>query len=582
MIPPKTLLYGLLVTAGLSTAAPSQKYPHYVIVGAGPSGYVVAEKLTQNAKVHVTMLEAGPDGSTDPLLTTPAKFFYAQEYMWPYNAQPEPNLGGLTPNLWQGRVLGGGTGVHAMLYCRGAASVFDEWAEISGNDGLAWESLREDFKQTTHYRTDRATDYAQVVDEGAFGKAGGLEVTRQQKQVSFDEPFADELKRTLDLDEVDMVSGAGIGVGQGLETIRVSNRTRSYAVNEYGYRMANRPNFNLIHDAWVQRIGFRGRTAHSVTYTTGDDRQHTIYADEVIVAAGAVNSPQLLMLSGIGPKEKLVELDIPVVADIPAVGANLYDHHYAVMEFRAAQDVETAWQWSENATGAAVAKAQYTTPGGGNSGKDLGPLGRINGDVFAALRLPDSVFEAVNSSHHLKLPKDRPQVIYEYASTPFLQPSPNVSIISGFVAVVQPEGTGHVTLNTSDYRDAPLIYSNYYGSAGDRAAMEYGYKQLREIMRSDALSPFIKDEIFPGKDVTSDEDVWKSIQQGSQSWHHALGTVALGTVLGPDWRIKGLKGIRVVGSPAMPRPPTCAIQAHTYAIAHRAALDIVKADRLGR
>ncbi|KAL5356055.1 hypothetical protein BJX96DRAFT_185538 [Aspergillus floccosus] len=576
----KLLVYGLLATAILAAAAPShKKHINYVIVGAGPAGYVVAEKLTQNPKVTVTMLEAGPDGSTDPLITTPAKFFYTQEYMWPYNAQPEPNLGGLTPNLWQGRILGGGTGVNAMLYCRGAASVFDEWAEISGNEGLAWESLQEDFRQTTHYRSDRATEYEQVVDERAFGK-GGLEVSRQQRLVSFDEPFADALKRTLDLEEVDMVSGAGIGVSQGLQTIRVSNRTRSYAVNEYGYRMARRPNFRLIHNAWVQHIGFHGRKAQNVTYTTGDDCTRTIHADEVIVAAGAINSPQLLMLSGIGPKEKLIELNIPVVADIPQVGANLYDHHYAVMEFQAAQSVETAWQWTENVTGAAVAEAQYTTPGGGHSGKDLGPLGRINGDVFGALRIPDSVFEAVNSSYHPSLPSDRPHVIYEYASTPFLQPSLNVSILSGFVAVVQPEATGYITLNTSDYRDAPLIYSNYYSSAGDRAAMEYGYKQLREIMYSDVLSPFIVEEIFPGKNVTSDADVWKAIQQGSQSWHHALGTVALGEVLGPDWRIKGLDGIRVVGSPAMPRPPTCAIQAHTYAIAHRAALDIVKADRL--
>ncbi|KAA8648084.1 GMC family oxidoreductase [Aspergillus tanneri] len=394
-----SLLPGLLAVATIVSATPANNQRvHYVIIGAGPAGYVTAEKLTQNPRVMVTLLEAGPDGSTDPLITTPAKFFDTQEYMWPYNTQPEPNLGGLTPNLWQGRMLGGGSGVNGMLYCRGSASVFDEWAEISGNKGLAWRSLLEDFKKTAHYRSDPTdSDYAQVVDQQAFGD-GPLEITRARKLVSFDEPFANALKNTLHLDEIDMISGTGIGVSLGLETIRASNRTRSYAVNAYGDRMAGRPNFRLIHDAWVQHIGFHRQTAQNVVYTNRRNQTLTIQADEVIVAAGAINSPQLLMLSGIGPKEKLAALKIPLVADIPEVGGNLYDHHYSVMQFQAAASVETAWQWSENATGAAIAQAQYTRHGGG-------PLGRNNGDVYGALRLPDAVFEAVNSSHYLQLPR---------------------------------------------------------------------------------------------------------------------------------------------------------------------------------
>ncbi|KAK0644854.1 Pyranose dehydrogenase [Lasiodiplodia hormozganensis] len=569
------LLQGLVALTAVVSAAPTNltKPVDYVIIGAGPAGYVVAERLTRNPKIAVTLLEAGPDESTNPLVTTPARFFSSQQWFWNYSTQPETNLGGLTPNLWQGRILGGGTGVNAMLYCRGSASVFNEWAELSGNPGLAWESLLEDFKETTHYTSDPAEDYNQVLDPNAFGD-GPLEVSRGQELVSFDEPFANALKSTLDLDETDMVSGGGIGVSLGLETIRVSNRTRDYAVNAYGYQMAGRPNFRVIHHAWVQRIGFTGNTATNVTYTdTQTNEVHVIEAQEIIVAAGAINSPQLLMLSGVGPEDTLSALDIPVVANIPEIGSNLYDHHYAVMEYQTVDGVETAWQWSENATGAAVAQAEYAN--------GSGPLGRNNGDVFGALRLPDSVFEAVNSSFHLEVPKDRPHVIYEYASTPFLQPAPNVSILAAFAAVVQPEATGFVTIDSSDYRDDPVIHSNYFGSAGDKAAITYGYKQLREIMQSESLSSFIVDEIFPGKNVTSDEDVWKAIQQSAQSWHHALGTVALGTVLDSNWRIKGLNGIRVIGSPAIPRPPTCAIQAHVYAVANRAARDIVEEDGVG-
>jgi choline dehydrogenase-like flavoprotein len=178
------------------------------------------------------------------------------------------------------------------------------------------------------------------------------------------------------------------------------------------------------------------------------------------------------------------------------------------------------------------------------------------------------------------MPKDRAQLIYSYATTPFLQPSPNVSIIAGYVVLLQPEASGYVTLNTSDYRDAPLVHSKFWSTPGDKAAIMYGYKQLRKIMHSRSLSPLLHEELYPGEGATIDEDIWRAIKQSSQSWHHALGTVALGTVLDRNWRVKGLKGIRVVGSPAIPRPPTCAIQAHVYAVAHRAALDIIEADGL--
>lgn len=202
----------------------------------------------------------------------------------------------------------------------------------------------------------------------------------------------------------------------------------------------------------------------------------------------------------------------------------------------------------------------------------------MNGDVSAGLRAPDSVFEAVNSSYYLSIPEDRPQIMYQYATTPFLPNSPNVSIIGAFASVVQPEESGYIALNSSDYRDPPLIYSNYYGSEGDKAAILYGYRQLLSIFRSDDLQDFIVEELFPGPDVTTDEQMWEAIQQGAQSWHHPVGTTALGTVLDRNWRVKGLEGIRVVGSSAMPTLPTSAIQAAVYALAHRAALDIVEAD----
>jgi choline dehydrogenase len=492
--------------------------------------------------------------------------------MWLYLAQADPNLNGQTPNLVQGKCLGGGSGVNAMLYCRGAASVFDEWAEISGNKGLRWDSMLESFKATTHWTDEPSINYKQPINTSAFGN-GPLEISRQRELLTFDNPFADKLAAQFNLPEIDFASGGGIGVSQGIGSIRASNRTRSYAYNTFGYLANNRPNFELHHDALVSKIGFTHKTADSVTYNdTLTGTVHTIHAKEIIVAAGAINSPQLLMLSGVGPADRLQELNIPVVKDIPEVGRNLYDHHYAVLQYAAIPEADTVWQWHDNATRAAIERARY-----GRNGD--GMLGTNDGDVIGALRLPDSVFEG-KGSFHTNLPADRPHMIYEYTTTPFLPDSPNISIIAAFVAVVQPESKGYVTLASADYRDAPLIYTNYWGSESDKAAILYGYKELRATMRSDELKRVATTELFPGPDVTSDEAIWAAIQQSSQSWHHPVGTTALGTVLDANWRVKGVKGLRVVGSSAAPTITTCGTQSMAYAIGHRAALDIVAADHV--
>ena len=458
-----------------------------------------------------------------------------------------------------------------MLYCRGAASVFDEWAQISGNPGLAWNSLLNDFKATSHY-TFQPADYNEVVTTSVYGN-GPLEVSRSSGTTGFGLPFASVLESTLNLHQVDMTDGTGIGVDLGLESIRVSNRTRSYALNTFGYQMANRPNVKLIHDAQVTKIGFSGKTAQNVTYIS-NKQTNTITAKEIIVAGGAINTPQLLMLSGVGPKAQLSALKIPVVADIPGVGSNLFDHHYSSIEVAVTPDIETVWQWTVNTTGAALAKAEYAA-------NFSGPLGQNNGDVYAAYRLPDSVFQGVPNTHYTSLPKDRPNMFFEYSTLPFLPGAPNESILTAFATVIQPEASGYLKLNSTNIQDPPLIYSNYFGSPADKAAIIAGWKQLRSVLQSDHLKKYIKSEVFPGAQVTTDAQIWNAIQQSASSFHHPVGTVALGTVLDSNWRIKGLKGIRVVDSSAIPTLPTCQPQADVYAVAHRAALDIVKADGAG-
>lgn len=502
--------------------------------------------------------------------TVPAIFYQTMPLTWDYYSEPEEVLGGTTPNLWQGKVLGGGTAVNAMIYTRGAASVYDEWAEISGNDGLSWPSILENFEAVSHY-TEQPADFEQFVNTSVYGD-GPLEVSHTTALTGFDQPFTQALEAQLGLEEVDFTDGTGIGYTYAVQSIRVSNRTRSYAYNTFGYLSATRPNVEILHNAWVQKIGFSDQTAQGVTYTdTLTNETYTLNATEIIVAAGAVKSPQLLMLSGVGPGDQLEALGIPVVADIPAVGTNLYDHHNAAIQVQVTDDVETIFTWYQNETALAIARQQYEADGSG-------PLGRTNGGSLGATRLPDEVFSDVDSTYYQSLPEDRPHVLYTYVGVPLLEDGPNVNTVTSWASIIQPEASGYLTLQSSDYRDPPLIYSNYYGSEGDLAAIRYAFDELREIFRSDELSDVVVEETFPGANVTSDEDVWAAIQQISHSYHHPVGTVALGTVLDSDWRIKGLNGIRVVDSSAIPTLPTCPIQAVVYAFAHRAAQDIIEAD----
>ncbi|KAF2201579.1 putative glucose-methanol-choline oxidoreductase [Delitschia confertaspora ATCC 74209] len=566
---------GLLAFAAVTLTVGAQKLAgsaDYVIVGGGPAGFVLAEQLSRNPKTTVVLLEAGPDAINDTNVNTPAHYpLINPQYFWNFSSQPDPNLGNNSPEMRQGRLYGGGSGVNGQAYCRGSASVFDEWAKLSGNSGLAWPSMLESFKATSHYSLQSA-DYEKFTNTSVFGY-GPLEVSRTSGLTGFEIPFANALKLGFGLKEIDMSDGTGIGVDMGLASIYTSNRTRSYARNAFGRLIEHRPNVQMIDGAWVNKIGFNSKTAVNVTYVSAYDSKPAVFkAKEIIISAGAINTPKLLMLSGVGPKQDLSKHKIPVVADIAEVGKNLKDHYFSIFEYEVSPAIKTVWQWAFNATASEIYKAQYA--------KDAsGPLGWDNGLVYAGIRLPDTVFDGVNGKHYTSLPKDRPHILIEYSTVPFIPKTDNISTITAWASLVQPESSGYITLKSADYRDDPLIFSNYYGTPADKRAITYGYKKLREILGRDEFKGIIKSEFYPGLTKTSEADVWTAIQNQAFSFHHPLGTVAIGKVLDKGWRVKGLKGLRVVDISTFPSPPTCHPQADVYALAHRAAQDIIKADR---
>ncbi|POS78509.1 glucose-methanol-choline oxidoreductase [Diaporthe helianthi] len=518
----------------------------YVVVGGGTAGSVVAEQLSRNPDVLVMLLEAGPDNAgvenIDVPLFAPRLLF--TQHAWNYTSQPDPNLNGRTPPLDQGRGFGGGSAINYLGHCRGAASVFNEWADIAGDDGLRWNNLLEHFRAVSHYNQMPDQTFNPPVNHSVYGD-GPIELTMRNNDLGIETAAMLAYASTLGLPLVDLSDGTGIGVSPGIVGVRGVNRTRVFAPQAFGWQMATRPNAQQLHHAWVTRVNFEGTRATGVTYVNPDDlsEEITVQAREVILSGGAINTPkvgignvfskklktdvryhQLLMLSGVGPGDHLRSLGVDVVADIPDIGRNLFDHHISFVEYEVVNDVQTLYQYDNNQTIAAQATEDYTQEA------SLGLMGSPSGVSFAVYRAPDSVFANVNSTFHTDLPADRGHLLLQCATAPLSGNSSGGNVISGFVGLVQPEADGEMHLASSDFRDDPIINSNYWGSDSDKAAMLHGYKRLREVWANPSLNKLLVREVYPGPDVVSDEDLWRAIQNSASTFHHP-------SLLVGSWRV---------------------------------------------
>ncbi|KAK3674134.1 hypothetical protein LTR78_005981 [Recurvomyces mirabilis] len=553
----------------------------YIIVGGGPSGLVLANTLSTQCGTNVLLLEAGQDTSGVENVYIPG-FAGNNEFSkqtWNYYVTPQKALGGLAPHLAQGFGLGGGTSVNYMNYNRGAKSVFDQWANVSGNSGLAWENLINDFEATTQLKPNAIApnwDDGQVISATAYGK-GPLNLTRALTLDGFDPSFNNALRTVLDLPQVDFNDGTGIGVSYGLELITPDERRRSYAYPAFGVPAAGRSNLHIQHSAYVTKINMIGKKATSVTFadTANGNTKRTVTAKEIILSAGAIATPKLLMLSGIGPADHLKSLNIPVLVDQPAIGSNLYDHNYASIEIEVADSVYTLSEWQNTTYLSDITKEWYDT--------HTGPLANAPASSFSVLRIPDSAIPGPENEFHRSLPADRGQLQIQYANIALIADTADsaTKAMTIWVALVQPEASGTVRLNSTDPFAFPLIDTNYFGSAGDLNAILYGFKRMRDVLASPLLSDLIVREIYPGSHVISDEDIKASIPRGAQSYHHPTGSCALGTVLDSGFRVKGVQGLRVVDASVFPYPTNVHQQAQVYAVAHMAARQIAAADGRG-
>ncbi|MFI5896810.1 GMC family oxidoreductase [Actinoplanes sp. NPDC051513] len=517
----------------------------YVIVGAGSAGCVLAARLTEDPGVRVLLLEAGPRGDTPEIgMPAAAMTLWRGAYAWDDTTVPQPQVAGRRIFLANGRVLGGGSSINGMVYVRGNPADYDGWRDVHGCTGWGYADLLPYFR--------RAEDNER--GESAFH---GVDGPVRVEDVRYEHP----LSRAW----LDAAAAAGLpvnpdfngpvqdGVGRYQATQRSGRRWST--ADAYLAPASSRPNLTVLTGATTTKILIEGDRAAGVRYRIGGAEQDTRVAREVLVCAGTIASPQLLMLSGIGPADHLRAYGIPVVADAPSVGQGLHDHPRCTPAWRT-PNTRNLW---EEATPENLQRWQADGTGPMASvGAEAGGFVRTRADTLA----PDLQLGL--------LPGPAP--------TPDLAP-PDHRGVAVLVAAVAAGSRGQVTLRSADPAARPLVDPNYLSDPSDLDTLVAGVRLARRIAACRPLAELIAGEDGPGDRADNDERLHDWIRSSLGTMFHPTGTCAMGdsadAVCDPQLRVRRVDGLRVIDASVMPATPRGNTNAPTIAIAERAA-DLVR------
>lgn len=521
----------------------------YIVVGAGSAGCVLANRLTANGKYSVLVLEAGPSDKT-PVVSTPgafAYFMFSRKYNWAYNATPDPALrNGQPVFVPRGKVLGGSSSVNGMLYVRGQKEDYDHWAAL-GNAGWGFNDLLPYFKKSEC--NERGAD--------AFhGDSGPLHVSDRQAQYPLTEAFIEASQQAGFKFNPDFNGADQEGVGYYQCTIK--NGQRCGAARGYLHPAMERKNLTVLTEATVKKVVIEDKKAIGVSFTyKGQDL--TFHADqEVILSGGAINSPQLLMLSGIGHQDHLTEHGIDCLHHLPGVGENLQEHVDACVLVKSKK------------------KDGFTA--------SLGGLLRMTPDTLKYVlkkegKLSNSITEAggfIKSRDDL----DRPDIQLHMLPLLFDDSGRDLKLMaqhgySCHVCVLRPKSSGTVKLISADPVMAPDIDFNFFAHEEDKKVLVDGIRQLRKILAAPAFDGYRAEELNPGIEAESDEAIFDKIKQHIGLVYHPVGTCKMGhdamAVVDTELKVHGVKGLRVVDASVMPTLISGNTNAPTIAIAEKAA-----------
>ncbi|WP_306141173.1 choline dehydrogenase [Roseibium sp. MMSF_3412] len=500
----------------------------FIIVGAGSAGCAMASRLSEDPKNRVLVLEFG---GTDigPLIQMPAALSYPMNmpiYDWGYESEPEPHLGGRRLATPRGKVIGGSSSINGMVYVRGHAMDFDTWEEM-GASGWGYRHV------LPYYKRQEQNPQGQA---GWRGTDGPLHVKRGTKWNPLFHAFRDA-GRQAGYELTEDYNGEK-QEGFGDMEMTVHNGRRWSAANAYLKPALKRGNLDLIKGALVRKVLIENNRAVGVEFETGGEIREVRATREVILAASSINSPKILMLSGIGPAEQLSELGIDVVADRPGVGANLQDHLELYIQQACSQPITLYKHW--NLFSKAMIGAQWLFFKNG-----LGASNQFESCAF------------IRSKAGVKYP----DIQYHFLPFAVRYDGQAAAEGHGFQAHVGPmrsKSRGRVSLTSSDPKAKPSILFNYMSHDEDWEDFRTCIRLTREIFGQDAFADYRGKEIQPGDEVQSDEQLNDFIREHVESAYHPCGTCRMGAkddplaVVDPECRVIGVDGLRVADSSIFP------------------------------
>jgi len=536
----------------------TNRSPDYIIVGAGSAGCVLANRLSADPDVRVLLIEAG-GRDRHPLMKIPFAFLklqFVQRLNWGYMSEPEPCADNRRLWLPRGKCLGGTSSINGMVYSRGHPGDYDEWAEL-GATGWSWSDV------LPYFRKSEASWRGESEYHGASGPLTITPIKTTEPLFSATMETARKLGHTV----LDDQHGVGTGEGFAPGEVTVHKGKRASTSKRYLDPVASRPNLEVITNALVTRVVIeQGRAVGIELAESGGTR--VIRAErETILSGGAYNSPQLLLLSGVGPADELKSIDIDPVVDLPGVGRNLQEHPLTGVGFTINRPV--AFERELRFDRLAFDMIRY----------GLGMHG-------SSSQLPVICFAFVRTEEGLNRPDIKANIYPTRLDARVWFPGIRKGAghaMTVFNVLLRPESRGSVTLRSADPRDSPVIRINLFKDERDLASLRRSVKLMREFFATSPISDFVESEMMPGEDVRTDDEIDVVNRKIATVAHHASCTCAMGrspdAVVDPELRVLGVEGLRVVDASVMPRVVGGNTNAPVIMIAEKAA-DLIKGEAI--
>ena len=521
----------------------------YIIVGAGSAGCVVANRLSADASCRVLLLEAG-GSDRNFWLKLPVGYYrtiYNERFSRLFKTEAGEGTGGRTIVWPRGRVIGGSSSINGLIFIRGQHEDFDDW-ERAGATGWSYRELLPYFRRYERYRGG---------DSQYHGGFGEFEVSELRNDNPASRAWVEAgveygLPRNPDFN-------GETTFGVGTYQLGIGKHWRTSSASAFLKPAMGRPNLSVITHAQVSKVTFRGKVASGVQWIRDGQIQSATADREVILSAGALQSPQILQLSGVGPASLLRRLDIPVIADAAEVGRNLQDHYQARLIVRLKQPISLNDQ-VRNPIELAKMGLQWMLAGRGPLTVGAGQVGGAACTEYAVGGRPDVQFNV------MPLSVDKPgDPLHRY---------------SGFTASAwqcHGKSRGNLTIRSTDPFEQPRIEPNYFAEEIDRKTIVAGLKILREIYRQKSFRDLWNVEMVPGEAASDDASLWNFARNTGGTVFHCVGTCRMGrddgSVLDPQLRVRGVERLRVIDASVMPQITSANTNAASLMIGeHGAAL----------